>query len=105
MIIIFTDLDDTLLDTYTHSFERALPALEFLKQKAIPLILCSSKTKREIEFYRKKLGNNHPFISENGGGINYPAASSGVLDSLDSGFRRNDELAASGGEYNPKRFK
>ncbi|MFH0812748.1 MAG: hypothetical protein V2A69_07890 [Pseudomonadota bacterium] len=37
--------------------------------------------------------------------INYPAASSGVLDSLDSGFRRNDELAASGGEYNPKRFK
>lgn len=23
----------------------------------------------------------------------------------DSGFRRNDELAASGGEYNPKRFK
>ncbi|MFH0813791.1 MAG: hypothetical protein V2A69_13295 [Pseudomonadota bacterium] len=33
------------------------------------------------------------------------AASSGVLDSLDSGFRRNDELAASGGEYNPKRFK
>ena len=37
--------------------------------------------------------------------MNYPAASSGVSDSLDSGFRRNDELAASGGEYNPKRFK
>ena len=37
--------------------------------------------------------------------MNYAAASSGVSDSLDSGFRRNDELAASGGEYNPKKFK
>jgi len=30
--------------------------------------------------------------------MNYPAASSGVSNFLDSGLRRNDELAASGGE-------
>jgi glycerate 2-kinase len=38
----------------------------------IPLILCSSKTRAEIEACRKLLGNEHPFISENGGGIFIP---------------------------------
>lgn len=71
-LIIFTDLDGTLLDSFTYSFEKALPALELLKQKKIPLILCSSKTRKEIDHYRKKLDNNHPFISENGGGIFIP---------------------------------
>jgi mannosyl-3-phosphoglycerate phosphatase len=70
--VIFTDLDGTLLDQDTYSFEKALPALELLKEKNIPLILCSSKTRREIEHYRKKLCNSHPFISENGGGIFLP---------------------------------
>jgi len=28
--------------------------------------------RKEIEYYRKKLDNNHPFISENGGGIFIP---------------------------------
>ena len=70
-IIIFTDLDGTLLDT-AYSFEKALPALQLLKEKNIPLIICSSKTKREIEYYREKLNNRHPFISENGGGIFIP---------------------------------
>lgn len=71
-IIIFTDLDGTLLDYSTYSFEDALPALYLLKQLAIPFILCSSKTRKEIEYYRKKLDNSHPFISENGGGIFIP---------------------------------
>ncbi len=71
-IIIFTDLDGTLLDYSTYSFEKALPALQLLKEKDIPLIICSSKTKKEIEYYRKKLDNHHPFISENGGGIFIP---------------------------------
>jgi mannosyl-3-phosphoglycerate phosphatase len=70
--IIFTDLDGTLLDYSTYSFEKALPALQLLKEKDIPLIICSSKTKKEIEYYRKKLDNHHSFISENGGGIFIP---------------------------------
>ncbi len=70
--IIFTDLDGTLLDHMTYSFEKALPALQRIKEKNIPLIICSSKTRSEIEYYRKKLSNDHPFISENGGGIFIP---------------------------------
>lgn len=71
-LIIFTDLDGTLLDYSNYSFEAALPALELIKERDIPLLICSSKTRKEIEHYRKKLGNLHPFISENGGGIYVP---------------------------------
>ncbi len=70
-IIIFTDLDGTLLDHH-YSFSKAMPALRLIDKKNIPLILCSSKTKTEIEHCRKKLYNKHPFISENGGGIFIP---------------------------------
>jgi len=70
--IIFTDLDGTLLDANTYSFGKALPALELIKKREIPLVICSSKTRKEIEYYRRKLGNHHPFISENGGGIFIP---------------------------------
>ena len=70
--IVFTDLDGTLLDAKTYSFEPALPAIKLLKEKEIPLIICSSKTRKEIEYYRRKLDNHDPFISENGGGIFIP---------------------------------
>ncbi len=69
--IIYTDLDGTLLDD-SYSFDAALPALQSIRKKGIPLVLCSSKTRAEIEFYRTRLGNHQPFISENGGGIFIP---------------------------------
>lgn len=70
--IIFTDLDGTLLDHKTYSFKAALPALELVKEKRIPLVFCSSKTRAEIGYWRERLGNLHPFISENGGGVFMP---------------------------------
>jgi mannosyl-3-phosphoglycerate phosphatase family protein len=71
-IIVFSDLDGTLLDASSYSFEEALPALRLLRENDIPLVLCSSKTKREMEHYRVLLHNRHPFITENGGGIFIP---------------------------------
>jgi len=77
-LLIFTDLDGTLLDADTYSFDAALPALRLIREKEIPLVICSSKTRREIEYYREKLDNHHPFISENGGGIFIPAGYFGL---------------------------
>jgi len=71
-LIVFTDLDGTLLDSRTYSFEEARPALDLLKEKRFPLVLCSSKTRAEIEHYRRLLQNSDPFISENGGGVFIP---------------------------------
>lgn len=70
--IIISDLDGTLLDSSSYSFAAAQPALEIIQTRGIPLILCSSKTRTEIESYRQRLHNRHPFITENGGGIFIP---------------------------------
>lgn len=64
--IVFTDLDGTLLDHHSYSCGPALPALEKLKLKKIPVIISTSKTLDEIVVIREKIGNTHPFIAENG---------------------------------------
>jgi mannosyl-3-phosphoglycerate phosphatase family protein len=70
--IIFSDLDGTLLDAADYSYAAALPALDVIADRGTPLIFCSSKTRAELEVYRKRLANVHPFIAENGGGIFVP---------------------------------
>lgn len=68
-MVVFTDLDGTLLDHETYSYDPALEALELLERRRIPLILCSSKTRAEIELIQLDLRLRHPFISENGGAV------------------------------------
>ena len=67
--VIFTDLDGTLLDPETYSYDRALPCIEHLRNQEIPIIFCSAKTRAEQEVYRKELQIKDPFIVENGGAI------------------------------------
>ena len=72
-VIIFTDLDGTLLDRDTYSFAPAQSALDVIRKKGIPLVFSSSKTRAEIELYRERAGNDHPFIAENGGAVFVPS--------------------------------
>jgi mannosyl-3-phosphoglycerate phosphatase len=72
--IIFTDLDGTLLDSKTYSYEKSLAAINRLKESGIPIIFCSAKTRAEQEIYRRELGLFHPFAVENGGAIFIPCA-------------------------------
>ncbi|MDY6864207.1 MAG: HAD-IIB family hydrolase [Thermodesulfobacteriota bacterium] len=67
--VVFSDLDGTLLDHYTYSFVKAEVALKKLKEASIPLVLCSSKTRAEIDIWQTRLSINDPIISENGGAI------------------------------------
>ena len=71
-VVIITDLDGSLLHPVTYSFKEATHTLDLIKRLEIPLILSSSKTREEIELYKKRLGNRDPFVSENGGGIFIP---------------------------------
>jgi mannosyl-3-phosphoglycerate phosphatase len=68
-LIIFTDLDGSLLDHTDYSWHSALPALERIRRNQVPLILCTSKTRLEVELIQKEIGISDPFIVENGGGI------------------------------------
>jgi mannosyl-3-phosphoglycerate phosphatase len=70
--VVFTDLDGTLLDADTYRYDAARLALDQLRVQAIPLIICTSKTRAEVEPLRKKLKNNDPFIIENGGALYIP---------------------------------
>lgn len=69
MILVFTDLDGTLLDHETYSYAAAKEALAVLKARSIPLILASSKTEAEMRPLSHGLGLNAPMIVENGAGI------------------------------------
>jgi len=70
--IVFTDLDGTLLDPITYSYEKSLTGINWLKESGIPIVFCSAKTRAEQEIYRRKLGISHPFVVENGGAIFVP---------------------------------
>lgn len=72
-LVIFSDLDASLLDHHTYQFDAALPALNRLKALQYPVILNSSKTKPEMHVMQEKMGLNDPFIVENGGAMLIPA--------------------------------
>ena len=71
-VLIFTDLDGTLLDPISYGWEEAKPALNLCKNLDIPIIMVSSKTRAEMDVIRHKMGLSFPFIVENGGGIFFP---------------------------------
>lgn len=71
--IIFTDLDGTLLDHYSYSFEPARPAIECLRRHHIPLVFNTSKTFAELKVLAAQMDNRQPMIVENGGGVVVPA--------------------------------
>jgi len=71
-LIVFTDLDGSLLDGTTYSYEAATPALAALREQGIPLVLVSSKTRAEMEPLRQRLDHRDPFIVENGGAVYVP---------------------------------
>jgi len=70
--VVFTDLDGTLLDRFTYSYEKSLDAIELLKAKEVPIVFCSAKTAAEQKEYVKELGIVDPFIVENGGAVYIP---------------------------------
>jgi mannosyl-3-phosphoglycerate phosphatase len=72
--VIFTDLDGTLLDASTYSYEAADRALTRIAESRIPLVLVSSKTRAEMEPLRSRLALRDPFVVENGGAVFIPMA-------------------------------
>lgn len=67
--VIVTDLDGTLLDRDTYSYQKALPALNAAQSEDIPVVFCSSKTQAEQMIYREMLDIHDPFIVEDGGAL------------------------------------
>lgn len=70
---MFTDIDGTLVDINTAEYGKETDKLiRLIKERNIPLILTSAKTRLEQNKIREDLGLSDPFIVENGGAIVIP---------------------------------
>jgi mannosyl-3-phosphoglycerate phosphatase len=99
-LMVVTDLDGTLLDFENYTFKPANPALRLLRKLGVPVICCSSKTSKEIEYWRRKLSLCSPFISENGAAVLLPIDHFGSLRG--EFIRRGQYLVR---EFGPARSK
>jgi mannosyl-3-phosphoglycerate phosphatase len=86
MQVVFTDLDGTLLDPATYGWKAARPALEKLERAGVPVVFATSKTRAEAEWWRRRMGNRHPFVVENGGAVIIPC---GYFETRIPGARRD----------------
>jgi hypothetical protein len=68
-LLIVTDLDGCLLDDNSQSYDAARPALAALVSARCPLVLCSAKSRAEMELIVRSIGLSEPFIVENGGAL------------------------------------
>jgi len=71
-LVIFTDIDGTLIDFESYSYAETAATVAAVVQQGIPLILCSSKTRAEQAVLRQALAIPDPFIVENGSAIFWP---------------------------------
>jgi len=78
-LVVFTDLDGTLLRHEDYDWSSARPALDLLAGRRIPLVIASSKTRSEVEAWRTRLGIADPFITENGGALHVPPGATPVV--------------------------
>ena len=90
-LIIFTDLDGSLLDAESYTAAPADSLFGLLDSHGIPVIFNSSKTFPEMIKIRRLTGNHQPFVVENGSAVYVPldheiAATEG-LESI-RGYRR-----------------
>lgn len=85
--LVSTDLDGTLLDHDTYSWEAALPSLQFLKKEGVPIVINTSKTYEEVTQLQKALNIGDPFIVENGSALYL------TLDFLKKNNISNDDLS------------
>jgi mannosyl-3-phosphoglycerate phosphatase len=71
-MVIFTDLDGTLIDFETYSAKLTAPRVKQLLADKIPVVFCSSKTWGEQHALMRSMGIDTLGIVENGSGIYVP---------------------------------
>jgi mannosyl-3-phosphoglycerate phosphatase family protein len=68
-MVVFSDVDVVLGDL---SSRVVATALEMMAHEGIPLILCSGKTRAELEYIRHRFEIPHPFVCEDGAAVVVP---------------------------------
>lgn len=74
-LLIFTDLDGTLMHPTTYAYEAALPTIRTLTQQGHGVIPVTSKTRKEVERLIQDMGDVAAFVVENGSAVFVPPSS------------------------------
>lgn len=102
-VLIFTDLDGSLLDHHDYSWSAAAADIDIIKKRGIPLIYNTSKTYPECTKLQQSMGICDPFIIENGSAIVFPKHST-LLEIIDPQLLQENEevghILHLGSEYN-----
>jgi mannosyl-3-phosphoglycerate phosphatase len=86
-LMIVTDLDGSLLDHHTYSWQPAQPWLDRLNEQQIPVVICSSKTAAEILPLQRQLGlTGAPYIAENGAIIHWEGFKDALAQTTQKGY-------------------
>jgi mannosyl-3-phosphoglycerate phosphatase len=72
-IVVFSDVDGVLREPHAPLFADAARALAPLRFENAALVLCSRKTRAEIEAIQQTLEIRHPFLCEGGAALFVPA--------------------------------
>lgn len=71
-LLIYTDLDGTLLDHDSYDTSVTAPLRTRLRELGVPVVWNTSKTAAELELLRIALDNEAPYIVENGAALYFP---------------------------------
>lgn len=72
-LVVFSDLDGTLLDHHTYDTQGSEAAIRALVRRPATLVFCSSKTFSEQLYVQRQLRLCLPFIFENGSAVAIPS--------------------------------
>lgn len=92
-VVVFTDLDGTLLDYDGYTWTPATGALKRLREQGVEIVFCSSKTLAEQRAHQGEIGLRSPMVVENGSAVAVPHHYfPGTLTAVESGkLRRTEE--------------
>lgn len=92
-LVVFTDLDGSLLDHDSYSWQPAQGWLDKLAQHGVPVIITTSKTSAEVSSLQRDLQLSHlPFIAENGAYIHLPASEGPQHQVIGADYQRVREI-------------
>ena len=81
-LLVFTDLDGTLLDHAAYDWSPAAPALAACAAAGVPVIPATSKTRAGVAPLMRAMGLDGPAIVENGAGVIGPDAPPPCIDRI-----------------------
>jgi mannosyl-3-phosphoglycerate phosphatase family protein len=70
--VVVSGIDGGLLDPVTKDYDPARPAIAALASLGLPLVLCSSRPRAEVELVSRLFGLGAPMIVENGAALVVP---------------------------------